>query len=70
MVRQGGIEPPNSVWKTDVLPLNYKRKNGRNGGTRTHDVLLPKQVLWLLSDIPNWIQEKIEKECIFNFLDD
>ncbi len=26
MVRADGIEPTTSVWKTEVLPLNYARK--------------------------------------------
>jgi hypothetical protein len=25
IVRVGGIELPTSVWKTDILPLNYTR---------------------------------------------
>jgi hypothetical protein len=25
--RAGGIEPPSTVWKTVVLPLNYARTN-------------------------------------------
>lgn len=27
---------------------------GRNGGTRTHDILLVKQMSWPLDDIPNY----------------
>jgi hypothetical protein len=28
MVRLDGIEPTTSVWKTEVLPLNYSRELG------------------------------------------
>lgn len=28
-VRVGGIEPPSSAWKADILPLNYTR-NAKN----------------------------------------
>lgn len=28
MVRLDGIEPTTSVWKTEVLPLNYSRERG------------------------------------------
>ena len=30
-----GIEPTQSAWKAEVLPLNYTRKNGAQGRNRT-----------------------------------
>ena len=44
--RVTGIEPACPAWKAGVLPLNYTRmgKRSREGGARTRDPLLPKQV--------------------------
>ena len=30
-----GIEPTQSAWKAEVLPLNYTRRNGAQGRNRT-----------------------------------
>ena len=35
MERVMGIEPTQSAWKAEVLPLNYTRKNGAQGRNRT-----------------------------------
>ena len=44
MEQVGGIEPPASAWKAEVLPLYDTRTlENRAGGIRTHDLLLPKQ---------------------------
>ena len=44
--RVTGIEPACPAWKAGVLPLNYTRmrRRSREGGARTRDPLLPKQV--------------------------
>ena len=34
MERETGIEPAQSAWKAEVLPLNYSRAGGKSGGGR------------------------------------
>ncbi len=44
MARLAGLEPATpSLEGWCSIRLSYKRKNGRGGGTRTPDILLPKQ---------------------------
>ena len=45
MERMKGIEPSQSAWKAEVLPLNYIRKGGGPCRTRTYDPLINSQVL-------------------------
>ena len=46
MERVKGIEPSHSVWKADVLPLNYTRQFGAEDGIRTRDPRLGKAMLY------------------------
>lgn len=41
MVRLDGIEPTTSVWKTEVLPLNYRREGRRSIGVPGDPSSLP-----------------------------
>ena len=45
-----GIEPTQSAWRAEVLPLNYTCKvSGDSTGNRTRDPLIKSQMLYRLS---------------------
>ena len=52
MERVKGIEPSQSAWKAEVLPLNYTREYGREDRIRTCDPLVPNQVLYQAEPLP------------------
>ena len=52
MERVIGIEPTLIAWKAIVLPLNYTRGNGAEGGTWTLTALLPQDFKAWASTIP------------------
>ncbi len=65
MASPAGIEPAISrlkIWR--VNQLHYEDINGRDGGTRTLDILLPKQAplplgdITYISKIKKWLQDQ------------
>ncbi len=46
MERETGIEPAQSAWKAEVLPLNYIRILGAEDEIRTRDPRLGKAMLY------------------------
>ena len=52
---KGRIERPSNDYKSIVLPLNYKGISGRNGEIRTHDPLIPNQVLYQAEPHPDML---------------
>ena len=47
-----GLEPTNVAVRREALAAELTGRNGREGGTRTRDLLYPKQVALLLAHSP------------------